>query len=388
MALLRRNVLGCTIAKVGLQNDPLLFPALKTAADSDKELEIIRNTLTGSKIDTVGRHGKYFWIRLQLNGQKTTNAPTGVLLMHYGMTGMIKLRNIKSHMIFMENGGDKKALKQLEKAVKEEKQDTVTVPQDDEPAKETIQEEEWPPRFVKMEMELQRENGEVVELAFVDPRRLGRVRLLTGEDVQTDTQLMNVEPLKKLGPDYSKSREVKVTEKFVFGDPDADHHGRPRLLLAEFNSLVLLKKKPVKSMFLEQELFAGVGNWVADEIIYNAGLHPNEVLSNKIDKDGPVSPVIEKLYNTLISVCETCVSVEGEVAQFPDNWLMVYRWGKGRKKEGKTKTKQGYVVEHLTVGGRTSSYVPELQKMLPAPKLNDRKRTSASAADRLQKKKK
>lgn len=47
---------------------------------------------------------------------------------------------------------------------------------------------------------------------------------------------------------------------------------------------------------------------------------------------------------------------------FPENWLMLHRWGKRRKGE-KQKTAEGYVVDHVTVGGRTSSYVPELQKL-------------------------
>lgn len=372
MALLRRNVLGCKISSIVLKNDPLLFPALKAAVDADKEVESMKNTLLGSQIDSVGRHGKYFWMRLNLaNGTDLAKAPSGVLLMHFGMTGMIKLRNIDSHLTFMENGGDKKVLDKIKVAVKQETTETVTVPKDDKATKDDVKAEEWPPRFVKFEMDLERENGEVIELAFVDPRRLGRVRLLTGEMVQSDELLMAEPPLKSLGPDYSKLAEGTITEKFVYGDPDPHHHGRPRLLLQEFNELVLLKKKPIKSMLLEQELFAGVGNWVADEIIYHARLHPSEVISSKISNDGNVSKVIEGLYNALIYVCEFCVSIEGEVTQFPDNWLMPYRWGKGRKKQ-KSKTKEGYQVDHVTVGGRTSCFVPELQKMLKNQKNEDK----------------
>lgn len=394
MALLRRNVLGCKISSVILKNDPLLFPGLKAAVDADREVESMKNTLLGSQIDSVGRHGKYFWMRLNLaNGPDLAKAPSGVLLMHFGMTGMIKLRNVDSHLTFMENGGDKKVLEKLK--VKQETAETVTAPKDDEATKDDVKDEEWPPKFVKFEMELQRENGEVIELAFVDPRRLGRVRLLTGETVQSDELLMQESPLKTLGPDYSKLAEGKTTDKFVYGDPDPHHHGRPRLLVQEFNDLVLLKKKPIKSMLLEQELFSGVGNWVADEVIYHARLHPNEIISSKISNDGNVNQVIENLYNALVYVCEYCVSVEGEVTRFPDNWLMPYRWGKGRK-QGKSKTREGYEVDHVTVGGRTSCFVPELQKMLKSQKDKDTqeekepratKRRAGGAAGGLRKKK-
>ncbi|RCK57803.1 hypothetical protein Cantr_06865 [Candida viswanathii] len=106
-ALLRRNVLGYRISKVNLFNDPLLLPILKEAKDPEKELDRLRKSLTDATIESVGRHGKYFWLRLL--SQKESK----VLLMHFGMTGMVKLRNVKSHLIMMENGGDKKALKKL-----------------------------------------------------------------------------------------------------------------------------------------------------------------------------------------------------------------------------------------------------------------------------------
>lgn len=55
---------------------------------------------------------------------------------------------------------------------------------------------------------------------------------------------------------------------------------------------------------------------------------------------------------------------------FPKGWLMLYRWGKRRKGE-KQKTSDGYLVEHVTVGGRTSSYVPELQKLKKRVEIED-----------------
>jgi hypothetical protein len=50
----------------------------------------------------------------------------------------------------------------------------------------------------------------------------------------------------------------------------------------------------------------------------------------------------------------------GNTAAFPDDWLMLYRWGKRRKQ--KQVTAQGHEVAHVSVGGRTSCYVPALQK--------------------------
>lgn len=330
----------------------------------------------------------------------------GILLMHFGMTGMIKIRNVESHLLFMENGGDKKILERIKtfddgksktgkvsKYFKQEISDTIHIPETEKEIEEKVLatendkslkeeltlyaddlediNEEWPPKFSKLEMVLEKQNEDKLNLSFVDPRRLGRIRFLSGPLVSTDELLLKQSPLVELGPDYSKSPiPLKQNEDFKFGDPDPDHHGRPRLSIEEFQKLVLSKKKPIKSLLLDQTVFAGVGNWVGDEILYHARIHPNEIISSKLTlkTSGQVHEVIRNLYNSLIYVCEESVRVEGDVTKFPDDWLMLYRWGKARKNSPPAKTKNGFIVDHITVGGRTSCFVPELQKPLEKEK--------------------
>lgn len=374
-ALLRRNILGYSIRETKLNLDKLIFPTLKAAEDTEVALKDISTRILGSTVEKVGRHGKYFWIRLQ----KPKLDPT-VMLMHFGMTGMVKLRNVDSHMIFMENGGDKKVLKGkqtsvgLDKGVEEQVKIEILegTPDSDLEGKSCL-EAEWPPRFTKFELVFDKDNESgtekhVLDFAFTDPRRLGRVRFLTGPQYATDEQLLLEEPLNALGPDYSKSPEFKEVAEFVTGDPDPDHHGRPRPTLEEFSKLVLSRKKPIKALLLDQDQFAGIGNWVSDEILYHAQIYPGEVISNKISDAS--SEVLKRLYNAIIYIMEESVRVEGDVHQFPDNWLMLYRWGKGRK-QPKAKTKQGYTVDHETIGGRTSCFVPELQKPLKKVKVKE-----------------
>lgn len=396
-ALLRRNVVGFKIARLSLNNDPLLFTFLKNNANAEKDLATLHDDLMGSTVVSSGRHGKYFWLRLALAEKKTT----GVLLMHFGMTGMIKIRNVHSHLIFMENGGDKAVLEKLsskqetvsatkskffKKVVKDEQnveilvEETSSTEVKGEPPEELLEGsgesiklenvldgaeivEDWPPKFTKFEMLLEKDEKKF-DLVFTDPRRLGRVRFLTGDEVQTDEGLLNVKPLSELGPDYSKPLVTPKEKDFVFGDPDPDHHGRPILDLQSFNKLVLTKKKPIKSLLLEQQFFAGVGNWVADEVIHQSRLHPNEVLSHKLSFDqDEISPVVQRLYESLIYVCSKSVQVEGDVTQFPLDWLMLHRWGKRRKNDPRPLV-GGHPVDYMTIGGRTSCFVPKLQKLL------------------------
>lgn len=373
-----------------MEVDKLMFPDLKEASDPEQELTRLKSLILDRTVADVGRHGKYFWIRLT----KPQAEPT-VMLMHFGMTGMIKIRDVESHLIFMENGGDKKVLKTKESELKIEDgvtgtvTEAITVKRTKERKKGKKKGEgeeeppEWPPKFTKFELLLEKseesESESVtrsLDVAFSDPRRLGRVRILSGPDCESHESLMRVAPLKALGPDYSKKIDgAELPDPFVSGDPDPWHHGRPRLLLEDFAKLVLSKKKPIKALLLDQDQFAGVGNWVSDEICYHACIHPNEIISAKISDTK--HPVLEKLYNSIIYIMETSVSVEGNVSQFPEDWLMLHRWGKGRKE--KAKTILGHTVTHETIGGRTSCFVPELQKPLKReaeyePKKTTRKR--------------
>lgn len=228
-----------------------------------------------------------------------------------------------------------------------------------------LQDGDWPPKFTKFQLVLASsdDNKREINLAMTDPRRLGRVRVYTGSVYENDETIMKLKPLENLGPDYSKDpmAKIPVGQVFVTGDPDPDTHGRQRLGFRAFSQLVLSKKRTIKAILLQQELFAGIGNWVADEILYQSRIHPCETLWKTIhDHD---HEVMKRLYDSMIYVMEFAVNVEGNVREFPEDWLMLHRWGKSRKSV-KATTKAGHEIKYETVGGRTSSYVPELQKRL------------------------
>lgn len=339
-ALLRRNIIGAKIVGVDIRNDPLLFPVLKNSKTPEKEMAELTKILDGAVVESVGRHGKYFWIRFDGNR---------VMLMHLGMTGMVYLKNIKSHLVFMENGGDKKVLK--DKLEGESK--SKYFKKEEKSDKDIEVKVEWPPRFSKMELKLSL--GHDLDLSFSDARRLGRIRVFTG--IKTDQDMFQMEPLNRQGPDYSKSGQT--TTLFEFGDPDPVNY-IPQFTQAEFNQLILQKRKPIKSLLLEQEYFAGVGNWVSDEILYQAQIHPQQVLSDKLTD---TSPYLTKLFAAIKEICSIAVTTEGNVKQFPDHWLMLYRWGKRRKRQDLPKV-NGQLVDFVTVGGRTLCFVPNVQRKL------------------------
>ena len=191
--------------------------------------------------------------------------------------------------------------------------------------RQTTIETEWPPKYLKFSLAVEEDDN---EFAFVDKRRLGRVRLFNvdGKDIRT------TDPIASNGPDPVQEQ---IEESWLF-------------------SKLNKKKLPVKAFLLDQAILSGIGNWVADEILFNARIHP-ETYANALSDEQ-----MDALFKSINYVTKLAVEVEADQDKFPEDWLMLHRWGKGKKDAGKHPS--GHKIEFLTVGGRTSAFVPALQK--------------------------
>ena len=217
-------------------------------------------------------------------------------VMHFGMTGWLK---IKSEETYYYKTGQKG------------------------------EEEEWPPRFWKFHLETKEQPK--VEAAFVDSRRFSRVRLV---DCPAD-QLRKTTPLVENGPDPVVDKEL-VTEEWLVEKCRA-------------------KKVPIKALLLDQANISGIGNWVGDEILYNAKIHPEQYSNTLQDHQ------LKQLHKSIHHVCGTAVELLADSEQYPETWLFKHRWGKG-KKDASTTLPSGERIVFLTVGGRTSAVIPSVQK--------------------------
>ncbi|XP_024972642.1 formamidopyrimidine-DNA glycosylase [Cynara cardunculus var. scolymus] len=178
--------------------------------------------------------------------------------------------------------------------------------------------DEWPSKYSKLFIEL--DNG--LELSFTDKRRFAKVRLLKNP--------ASVAPISELGPDALLE---PLTEDELFKS--------------------LSKKKiGIKALILDQSFISGVGNWIADEVLYQARIHPLQSAAS-ISKDSCAA-----LHNSLKEVIEKAVEVGADSSQFPSNWIFHSR----EKKPGKAFV-DGKKIEFINAGGRTSAFVPELQKL-------------------------
>jgi formamidopyrimidine-DNA glycosylase len=186
----------------------------------------------------------------------------------------------------------------------------------------------WPPKFWKF---LLITDGPALEVAFTDPRRFGRVRLIDCPAAE----IRKLPPLSENGPDPVVDTKA-FTYEFFLGKTRSRH-------------------VPIKALLLDQAMISGIGNWVGDEVLFHARLHP-EQYCDEFD-DGQ----IRKLYDSIRYVCQTAVDKLGDSDEFPSDWLFKHRWDKGSK--GATSTlPNGEKLAFITVGGRTSCYAPALQK--------------------------
>eukprot|EP00668_Euglena_longa_P047573 GGOE01063453.1.p1 GENE.GGOE01063453.1~~GGOE01063453.1.p1 ORF type:complete len:393 (+),score=16.71 GGOE01063453.1:78-1181(+) len=260
----------------------------KVIAEGTSEARIL-SALQGHQLVEVHRRGKLLWFELK-------PGPDSVLF-HFGMTGAFVIKGV------------------LPLTYKDF----------------TIHSDLWPPRFTKLEITFEGD----VQLAFVDPRRLGRIRLRAHPLVEP--------PVALLGPDP------------VMGS----------FLLEPFRSVLQTIQAPIKAVLLDQErAVCGIGNWVADEVLYQSAIHPAIPASQLDDLQ------VAKLHRCIIDICGQACKAQADHHRFPANWLFHYRWRKGR--DG-AKLPNGQTIVFETCAGRTSAWVPSVQMPYPSCPRSKRK---------------
>ncbi len=187
-----------------------------------------------------------------------------------------------------------------------------------EHGKAPLDDEEGKPRFLKIL--LTSSNGR--RIAMTDGRRLARLWL--GESPQTD------ERVARLGPD-------------AFTDLPSSE-----ALLNKWKG----RTAPIKGMLLDQAQVSGVGNYLADEALYQAGISPKREAGSLKVKE------IDKLRNVLHHVLEQAIEVGADSDKFPPEWLFHHRWGGSKGAD----LIEGQQILRETVAGRTTAWVPSRQK--------------------------
>ena len=110
----------------------------------------------------------------------------------------------------------------------------------------------------------------------------------------------------------------------------------------------------IKSVLLDQSVAAGVGNWMADEMLYRAKIHP-EVKASDLNEE-----TLMNLREAMFEVTNVAVENNADSRRFPSDWLFHNRWGKNQN----AKMANGEKISFCEVGGRTTAFVATKQKMM------------------------
>ncbi len=170
------------------------------------------------------------------------------------------------------------------------------------------------------------DNGQ--NIYFRDPRKFGVLKLIKDASEITD----------KLGPE-------PLTDSFTAEVLAARLRGR---------------KAPIKAVLLDQKLVAGVGNMYADEALYAAGIHPEEIAGNLKNRQ------IKRLYESIRQVLTDGLAAKGaSIVNYmrpdgtPGTAHLLFKVAHAQQK---TCGKCGGDVKRIVVRGRGTYYCPKCQK--------------------------
>jgi formamidopyrimidine-DNA glycosylase len=160
-------------------------------------------------------------------------------------------------------------------------------------------------------------------LIYSDPRMFGQIRFILGRGT----------------PDWWKNLPPAViSPAFTYS------------VLSEI--LNRHRRSPIKALLLNQNLFPGVGNWMADEILWQVRLYPGTRAGDLCVRQQ------HDLWRVSRAICRTALKTIGvDWSEPPKNWLIHRRW----EKRGRC-PRDGNLLDHRTVAGRTTAWCPLCQK--------------------------
>ncbi len=158
-------------------------------------------------------------------------------------------------------------------------------------------------------------------LIYNDPRMFGGVRLHRGESE----------------PDW-----------WAAAGPDS---ADPAYDAARFAAAVHRSRSPLKALLLRQDLAPGIGNWMADEILFQSRLRPTR------RGESLTRAELAALSAAVLAVARTALATVGRGEPPPADWMFHRRW-----RAGDTCPATGAPLRRDTVGGRTTCWSAAAQR--------------------------
>ena len=107
----------------------------------------------------------------------------------------------------------------------------------------------------------------------------------------------------------------------------------------------------LKAVLLQQERFPGVGNWMADEILWRCGFHPGRKAGTLSEEE------MDIFWRETKQLCRDALRIIGtNYGRPPSSWLFRHRWRRGGKCP-----RDSAPLDRATIGGRTTAWCPKCQ---------------------------
>jgi formamidopyrimidine-DNA glycosylase len=129
----------------------------------------------------------------------------------------------------------------------------------------------------------------------------------------------------------------------------------------ELSGKLKKRKAPIKPVLLDQSTVSGIGNWIVDEVLFQAKIHPERMANQLADNE------ILEIHKAIKYVIQTAIDSQANYDDFSKNFLIHARgWGsKGMQDERVGICPEcGEKVSISKVGGRTTYFCGNQQRVL------------------------
>jgi len=139
----------------------------------------------------------------------------------------------------------------------------------------------------------------------------------------------------------------------------------PEILDATFSAELLRRilgrrpRSPLKALLLRQEYFPGIGNWMADEVLWQARLHPARLAASLAPgEQRTLLRALRKVCRGALRTVACGTADQSHWADPPEGWLFHQRWTNGGHCPA-----TGKPLHRTTLAGRTTCWSPAIQQL-------------------------
>jgi formamidopyrimidine-DNA glycosylase len=175
------------------------------------------------------------------------------------------------------------------------------------------------------------------DLRYIDPRRFGRMALVSADGHHEMLGHLGAEPL-------------EISED-------------------EFRAMLAVRRARIKALLLDQGVLRGMGNIYSDECLWWARIHPSRLAAN-LDRDAVrrLHKAVRKVLNEAIAKRGSSISNYRDSDGNPGEFQARHRV---YQRTGKKCFRCAALIRHAIVAGRSTHFCPQCQ---PAPRARTRPR--------------